>query len=59
MRHVGTAENKGERIASAQVILLVSKRLSFYFLKARGREMDRLTSSAGAEMGQTDRPAGS
>lgn len=51
---VGTAENKGGRITSAQVILLVSNRLSFYFLKARGGggETDRLISSVGRETGR-------
>lgn len=39
---VGAAENKGERIMSAQVILLVSNRLSFYFLKSRGDKKERV-----------------
>lgn len=46
MWRVGTAENKGGRNTSAQVILLVSNRLSFYFLTARrggGGETDRRT----------------
>lgn len=37
MRRVGTAENKGGRITSAQVILPASHRLSFYFPKGERR----------------------
>ncbi len=40
---VGIAENKGERITSAQVILLVSNRLRFYFLKVGKGDGERDT----------------
>lgn len=58
MWDVGAAENKGERITSAQVILLVSNRLSFYFPKARGDKRQRdgqtdiLTRSKDGETGR-------
>lgn len=45
MWSVGAVENKGEKITSAQVILLVSNRLRLYFPKARRdtKETDRPT----------------